>query len=577
MALDALLDAIERLPAFHASPQHAARARRAADRRRAARFGRRRARRGARAPSADALLRRRRRRRRRSGALARRPRRRCSTTTPVALYPPREGFGEAEPHVEVAGERVETLERLTRGELRVLLTTARALLERTRLPRALQELRVELRKGDDASAERARRASRAHRLRARADGRGRRAVQHARRNLRRLLLRHGRSGARSSSGATRSSTSATSTSHRSARRATVDLALVLPVDGQRAARTRRRVRARVDPVALSAGHAPRRSARRAHRAGAAAHLGRGAAPHRPRAPARRGRRRARRAVRVARRRAAQRSRAFGTIARRRPGADESRTSSSRSARPEPIDRDIKRLRRLVRDGMPTIILCDNEGQAERLDELLNEDDARAVAGGAVDRRAATAASSSRRADARAPGFASSPTTRSSAASAASVARAATSPARRSRRSRAQARRLRRAPRARRRHLSRHRDDLRRRRARSKSRSSSTRAATGSTSRSIASTRSSATARAGDVADDAPPPRLHKLGGKRWAQQRDQTRAAIQEMTVELLDLYARRKVAIASAARSRHAVAAPARVVASCSRTRPISARRPPT
>ena len=26
--------------------------------------------------------------------------------------------------------------------------------------------------------------------------------------------------------------------------------------------------------------------------------------------------------------------------------------------------------------------------------------------------------------------------------------------------------------------------------------------------------------AGDVSDDAPPPRLHKLGGKRWAQQRD---------------------------------------------------------
>ncbi|HET7457219.1 MAG TPA: transcription-repair coupling factor, partial [Gemmatimonadaceae bacterium] len=49
--------------------------------------------------------------------------------------------------------------------------------------------------------------------------------------------------------------------------------------------------------------------------------------------------------------------------------------------------------------------------------------------------------------------------------------------------------------------------------------------------------------AGDVGPDAPPPRLHRLGGKRWAQQRDRTRAAIQEMTVELLDLYARRKVA----------------------------------
>src|SRR4029077_5376748 len=38
-------------------------------------------------------------------------------------------------------------ERLSRGELRILLTTARALLEKTRMPAALQELRVELRKG----------------------------------------------------------------------------------------------------------------------------------------------------------------------------------------------------------------------------------------------------------------------------------------------------------------------------------------------------------------------------------------------------------------------------------------------
>ncbi len=66
---------------------------------------------------------------------------------PIALYPPREGFGEAEPHVEVAGERVETLERMTRGDVRILLTTARALLERTRMPSALRDLRIELRKG----------------------------------------------------------------------------------------------------------------------------------------------------------------------------------------------------------------------------------------------------------------------------------------------------------------------------------------------------------------------------------------------------------------------------------------------
>jgi transcription-repair coupling factor (superfamily II helicase) len=66
----------------------------------------------------------------------------------VALYPPREGFGEAEPHAEVAGERVETLEKLSRGAVRLLLTTSRAMMERTQLARAVARARLELRKGD---------------------------------------------------------------------------------------------------------------------------------------------------------------------------------------------------------------------------------------------------------------------------------------------------------------------------------------------------------------------------------------------------------------------------------------------
>ncbi len=71
-----------------------------------------------------------------------------TSDTAVALYPPREGFGEAEPHAEVAGERVETLERVGRGGVRILLTTGRAVLERTRLPGAVREARLELRRGD---------------------------------------------------------------------------------------------------------------------------------------------------------------------------------------------------------------------------------------------------------------------------------------------------------------------------------------------------------------------------------------------------------------------------------------------
>src|SRR4051812_16990807 len=71
----------------------------------------------------------------------------------VAFYPPRESFGEAEAHAEIAGERVETLERIGRGSLRILITTTRALLERTQLPRALASARLELRKGDSRRPE----------------------------------------------------------------------------------------------------------------------------------------------------------------------------------------------------------------------------------------------------------------------------------------------------------------------------------------------------------------------------------------------------------------------------------------
>jgi transcription-repair coupling factor (superfamily II helicase) len=67
----------------------------------------------------------------------------------VALYPQREALGEDEPHFEIAGERVETLEALLRGELRLLVTTARASAERTAVPAALQSLRLQLAGGDE--------------------------------------------------------------------------------------------------------------------------------------------------------------------------------------------------------------------------------------------------------------------------------------------------------------------------------------------------------------------------------------------------------------------------------------------
>ena len=60
----------------------------------------------------------------------------------TALYPQRESLGAEEPHYELAGERIETLEALLRGAVRVLITTARASAERTAVPAALQQARL---------------------------------------------------------------------------------------------------------------------------------------------------------------------------------------------------------------------------------------------------------------------------------------------------------------------------------------------------------------------------------------------------------------------------------------------------
>src|SRR5207245_8785427 len=57
---------------------------------------------------------------------------RTLTGPAAALYPQREALGAEEPHFEIAGERVETLELLLSGQVRVLVTTARAAAERTR-------------------------------------------------------------------------------------------------------------------------------------------------------------------------------------------------------------------------------------------------------------------------------------------------------------------------------------------------------------------------------------------------------------------------------------------------------------
>jgi transcription-repair coupling factor (superfamily II helicase) len=65
----------------------------------------------------------------------------------AALYPQREALGAEEPHVEIAGERIETIEALLSGRIRLLVTTARAAAERTGVPAALESLRLVLEAG----------------------------------------------------------------------------------------------------------------------------------------------------------------------------------------------------------------------------------------------------------------------------------------------------------------------------------------------------------------------------------------------------------------------------------------------
>ena len=497
--------------------------------------------------------------------------------TPVALYPPREGFGEVEPHAEVAGERVETLERLSRGEVRVLLTTPRALLERTRLPararsdcasscgRATCAARASSRRTSSASASSACRwwrTSRSSRVRGgifdiycfgmadpvRLEFWGDEIV-----DLRHFELcvaalhARGRSRARAAGGRPASRDDATTVERLS------------------------------DLGALAARHAPRLSRRaRTSSRSCSARGTRRSTTSTSRAAAARTPTRARSCSSRPRRRGAALA-AFGTLRLVDPHGGAMPTSSSRSARRRPIDRDIKRLRRIVRDGMPTIILCDNEGQAERLDELLNEDAREPSPAALVDRRARRRLRPAAGGRPRARASASSPTTRSSAASAASAARAGTPAAPRSTRS----------PRS----------------------SPATTSCTSSTaSASIAASRRSSSAQSTiEVAVDRVrgrrpaqraalphrPDRALSRGRRRRrrraaaaaAQARRQalgaaarpTRAAIQEMTVELLDLYARRKVASRPPHVPDTRVAAAARVAASSSRTRPTSARRPTT
>ena len=458
----------------------------------------------------------------------------------VALYPSREGFGEVEPHAEVAGERVETLERLSRGTVRVLVTTARAVQERTRLPRALADARIELAKGatwrlEDLAAhlsrvgfEKVEMVEDVAQFSVRGgivDVYGFGMTAPVRLEFWGDDLEQLREFDLLSQRTTRA----------------IERVVILPVDVVASAddddaevESERTSLPMLWPpdtlVVLPEGvHLQPELHRTWDEAAHHLDLAR-----------RRGEDAASRDDLLLTPDAATRAlRAFATL-EIVPAVEDGAGITFPLRPPEPIDRDMARLRAVVSDGTPTVILCDNSGQAERLEELMSGDGRTVlpaltigVLGG---------------------GFVMPP-------------RGAPGGLR---------------------VLTDHEIFRRDRRIRR------TRKYVGGTALEVIGAlkpgdfvvhlehgvgmyRGMETIfvgestvevivieyeggdklnvplyridqverfrQAGDVSEDTPPPRLHRLGGKKWTHQRDKTRAAIQEMTHELLELYARRHIA----------------------------------
>ncbi|MEO5904653.1 MAG: transcription-repair coupling factor [Gemmatimonadaceae bacterium] len=465
----------------------------------------------------------------------------------VAFYPPREGFGEVEPHAEVAGERVETLERIGRGDVSVLLTTARALLEKTQLPRALAQTRLELRKGDTRRPED---------LAAHLESIGFERVPMVD-DVAQFSMRGGIFDIYSFGMAEPvrlefwgDEISELRHFDLISQRSTRDapLALILPVDGQIGGSSDETER-----VSIAALFPPDTIVVVPDDSRIAPEL-------------RRTWEEAQHHIDIARRRGEDTPgrnelyttpeesiaalSALGIIELFAGPMDSPRTEFNVSnaepllfvfpvVDPEPIGRDMRRLREVVSDGIPTLILCDNGGQAERLDELLGEGGARATLaigvlhGGFIippwgyqfsGLRVLTDHEIFRRE--RRIRRARKYTTGTSIESLTALTPGDYVV-----------------------HLE-HGVGIYRGMEKVFVRESTVEVAVieyeGGSRLNVPLYRIDQIERfrsASDISADNPPPRLHTLGGKRWGQQRDRTKAAIQEMTVELLELYARRRVA----------------------------------
>ena len=455
----------------------------------------------------------------------------------IALYPPREGFGEAEPHAEVAGERVETLEKLSRGAVRLLLTTSRAMMERTQLARAVSRARLELRKGD---------AWRLEALSDHLDAHGFERVpmvedvgQYSVRGgifdiysfgmaepvrlefwgdeiveLRHFDLLTQRS-TRDASVALVLPVDIPATDEGEASYERVTLADLLPPDTLLLQPLGTSIEPELQRTWTEAQHHVELARRRGEDAPARDRL----FEHPDQTK--------------------QRLRGFGTVRIIDPTAGTVDVGFPLRA-PESVGRDMGALRKLITLGIPTLILCDNSGQLERLEELLDERGRRTGATLALGVLGA--------------GF--------------------LLPAQEGRdglrvlTDHEIFRRERRIRRTRKYgggaaldvvtalrngdyvvHLE-HGIGIYRGLSTTFVGESSVEVAVieyeGGDRLNVPLYRIDQVERyrsATDISADAPPPRLHKLGGRKWSQQRDKTRAAILEMTHELLDLYARRRIA----------------------------------
>jgi len=299
-----------------------------------------------------------------------------------ALYPQRESLGVEEPHYELAGERIETLEALLGGSVRILVTTARASAEHTAVPAALEQSRLVI----EVSKEERRLTDTTQRLDAMGYARVPTVTEVAQYSIRGGILDVYGFGMAAPARVewwgdeVASVRSFDLDSQRSGE--TLDRITILPVraesensdvGAQQAPPLRRNLLDLLPTdtvVIVDQESAVEREVERAW-ADAAHHL------------------------EVARRMGEEPPSRDDLLLD--PGAWRSRLA--RLARvavsdaeteqrfpiapPDHVDRDLKRLRQIVATPPPTVILCDNEGQLERLEELLGVDRAK-LAVGALD-------------------------------------------------------------------------------------------------------------------------------------------------------------------------------------------------